>query len=329
MERRTARGDDGTIQYAVNGDNWHAPGAFGLYPPLELQRRLERELGALDGIDAERVVSVAGGIYAAFDLICQAFGLHGGQAILVGPVYGGIAKVLMLRGISPCFIPAGDAAPAVCENVRSRSCASTRLVVLTHPALYTAADLSMLALALAQSAPRGGLLVIDECYTAYLSAVNLVRSEHLHERAGPIVIGMRGLSKLHGLAALRLAYTVSDSAVAARLRSASVVKGIATPVLSAALDGLSGFCLQAALRRERALRRRLLACARSLGLAAEGEGPYVVIKCPDLLYQRALSSLRAQGIYVNPCTAPALVYQPGGADRDDAFQRALRQVDWN
>ena len=311
--------DDPRATYVVNGDNWSAPGAWGRHPSLRLQLQVEQRLAALDGIGADRIVTVGGGIYGAFDLICQAFGIYGTEVALVGPVYGGLEKIMLLRYLTPRRESTGGTACAIGERVWS---GRTRLAVLTHPALYTAADMSAHALELAETAPSGSLLVIDECYIAYLA--NATRSENL--RGAALVIGMRGLSKLHGLAGLRLGYTVSTPAVALRLRSACAVKGVATPVLQEALRELSVFDKNAALKRETLLRQELLDYARELGMNGQGEGPYVVIECTAALFESALGALSARGIYMNPCTSPNLIYQPAGGEKDIAFRQALQEL---
>ena len=213
------RVDDGTT-LLVNGDNWrHAPGGcgsgHGLYPAVACVAALEAALAEQDGLQATQVLAVPGGIAAAFELVCAAFSLTDGHALLVGPAYFGIERTLATRGILPRLVPP-SASGQLARDVVARVGPSTRMVVLTHPALYTCDDMSEVLAELTQTMQQYAILVVDECYTAYAQQASSVR--HVLT-ASVTVVGLRGLSKAHGLAALRLAYTVSNSRTARRLRA--------------------------------------------------------------------------------------------------------------
>ncbi len=323
IEERSAPGE--REHYAVNGDNWHAEGPHGLYPSLAQEVALERLLAAREGIAPAQVVSVAGGIAAAFDLVCQAFGLFGGRALVVGPAYGGLEQVLLLREIVPRQLGSPDAsAEDICRAVGAEALRSVGLVLLTHPALYTAADLSAVAEALAHALPAGSLLILDECYAPYLRQKGATSSIDLIGPAAPAVaIGLRSLSKLHGQAGLRVGYTVSAPHVAQRVRSARLPKSIASVVMQAACEALSRFSAEEALRRESQLRRALIGRLRRIGLPAGGEGPYVVVRLSPQAFRSSFRALRAAGIHLSACTAPVLVYQPSGGREDKKLVSVL------
>ena len=312
-------------EYVVNGDNWLAQGAHALYPAASSQRSVEEALAQNDGLQAQQVLCVGGGIASAFELVCQAFALQGREALLVGPAYGGIEKALLLFGVRPHLLPCGGDGRRSAESVLAAMTLRTHLVVLTHPALFTCADRGDVAQQLAGMLPSGCVFVVDECYSPYLPR-GAGRVEALAKRTnGPVVIGLRGLSKLQGLAALRLAYVVSSPRVVRRLRAASPVKELAGPVLAAALEGLQGFNREEALKREAAAREALqsrLAC--ECGVHAQGAGPYVVVTLSMLTFDRACALLKARHIHVNVQTRPLLVYQPVGGRWDRLFCATLR-----
>jgi histidinol-phosphate aminotransferase len=145
--------------------------------------------------------------------------------------------------------------------------------------------------------------VLDECYAPFAQPVSL---------PGHFVLSLRGLSKLHGLAALRLGYVVADGWAARRLRACQVLKSLPAPCLALALGALRDFdaprALEAALARRSAVLAALPAAAR-----ASGAGPYVVL--PAVPGLRAW--LRARGVRAQALRG-RLVYQPR-ADWDARF----------
>jgi len=270
-------GDEHNFEYAVNGDNWHAPGEHGLYPQEALKNRVEGILGKMDSIDRSHILAVGGGIAAAFELVCNAFGLWGGHALIVGAAYGGIEHILMLRRIAmqPIFLnrPADDI-------VNSMSCQhDTQMIIITHPTLYAAHDISTLVGRIISKTRRSCLVVLDECYIDYITSPDHLRSDsfisggELHELDN-FVIGLRGLSKLHGLAALRLAYTVSSQAIRQRLSLATTFKSISTPVLLAAEQNLKSFDRKQALLRECRHKRSIIKnLSKHTHIQTLGHGP--------------------------------------------------------
>ena len=312
-------------EYVVNGDNWLAQGAHALYPTASSQHSVEEALAQNDGVQAQQVLCVGGGIASAFELVCQTFALQGREALLVGPAYGGIEKALLLFGLRPHLLPCGEDGRRSVENVLAAMTLRTHLVILTHPALFTCADRGDVAKQLAAMLPSGCVFVVDECYSPYLPR-EASRVEALATRTnGPVIIGLRGLSKLQGLAALRLAYIVSSPRVVRRLRAASPVKALAGPVLAAALEGLQGFNREEALAREAAARESVQTrLVRECGVRAQGAGPYVVLTLKTSIFDRACALLKARHIQVNTQTRPLLVYQPVGGRWDRLFCTALK-----
>ena len=303
-----------------------------LQPPQQLRDDVEESLAKMDGVHPRHILAVGGGIAAAFDLVCQAFGLQGGHALVVGAAYAGIEHILMLRNIQIKQIPLTDSVDAVVDRLICRH--DTRVVLLTHPSLYAAHDLSSLVERVIAKTGGSFLTVIDECYVDYNTAPTRVRSEHFFSRdvsrAGQnLVVGLRGLSKLHGLAALRLAYTVSGTRIRQRLALAFSFKSISTPVLLAAKLGLKSFNKTKALRRECAFKRGIVCSLRSrrTTLRVCGNGPYVVlyILIVDLFFA-IVEALEKRRIYVNASTYPLVIYQPTGLLADKLFCECLNQL---
>lgn len=334
FEERLQRGTPGNARdfaYAVNGDNWHAPGEHGLYPQQQLKNEVEETLGKIDGVHPRHILAVGGGIAAAFDLVCQAFGLQGGHALVVGAAYAGIEHILLLRNIEMKQIFLQDSVDAIVSSLNCRH--DTRVVLLTHPSLYVAHDLSELVGRVIAKTGQTCLTVIDECYVDYHTSSTHLRSDHFFSRDDAptkqnLVVGLRGLSKLHGLAALRLAYTVSCTHVRHRLALALSFKSISTPVLLAAKLRLKSFNKKQALRRESAFKRRIFDSLRKHpSLQACGKGPYVVLHLlKKELFSAAVAALEKRHIYINASTFPLVIYQPTGLLADKLFCECLDQL---
>lgn len=321
------RVDDGTT-LLVNGDNWrHAPGGcgsgHGLYPAVACVAALEAALAEQDGLQATQVLAVPGGIAAAFELVCAAFSLTDGHALLVGPAYFGIERTLATRGILPRLVPP-SASGQLARDVVARVGPSTRMVVLTHPALYTCDDMSEVLAELTQTMQQYAILVVDECYTAYAQQASSVR--HVLT-ASVTVVGLRGLSKAHGLAALRLAYTVSNSRTARRLRAAACYKTCAEPVAREALRHLRARPVIGEVRAQCAIRDAIVAALREKSVLATGAGPYVLVASRTPAgFADMVRGLERAGIRVSLDAAPLVVYQPATEAWNARFCRAVQSV---
>lgn len=320
------------FEYTVNGDNWHAPGKFGLYPSRRLQLDVEAAIAGLDNLLCDEVLAVAGGIGAAFDLVCHAFGLENGHALLVGPVYVGIEQILLLRNIAPQRINTSGSISEITDRIQCA--ATTRVIILTHPSLFLAEDQSCLLSAIASKIQNRVLIVVDECYTSFLKSPHAVRVENILNSPTrsiiehQLLVGLRSLSKLNGLAGLRLAYTVSNSSVRARIHAARQLKSVSVPVLTEALEHLTLFDKQAALRRESRLKESI---SREIGednnhhIVVYGNGgPYLVFHVLlRQLHELIVQELAKARIYVNSHTSPLIIYQPSGTAADAKFAKAF------
>ena len=237
-------GHDG---YWVNGDSIEAPG--GRYPSARAQERLEARLAELDGVCAAEVVCVGGGIASALELALRAYQLQGHEAIVIGLPYAGAANIMLLMGMRQRFLQPAQ----VVEHVTLLRAA--RCVFLTHPSFCVGADLSECAWWLARELPSSCVLIVDECYAHYQPRGG-PRSEALRARA--VVVGLRSLSKLHGLAALRLAYAVARGPAASRRRTAALVKQLCAPAVEQALRSLRNLDIDAARRTAATRNARLV-----------------------------------------------------------------------
>lgn len=325
VHRECAERSEGTL--VVNGDNWRHAHAHGLYPSAASLAALEEVICQQDGGGkSNQVVVVPGGIASAFELVCTAFSLTGGTAILLGPAYYGIERAMAGRAITPQLLDLGGGEPGqVVATVRKHLAASTRMVVLTHPSLYVCECMADVLVELAGGLPPYCLLVVDECYRAYIPDSERCSIEHLSlTPTSPTIVGLRGLSKAHGLAALRLAYAVSDKRTSRRLRAASGHKTCAEPVLREAVRHLSERPLAVAVQADVRKRDSIVRSLHKQQIVARGAGPYVLVpsRTAEHFAQKA-RQLESAGIRVSLETCPIIVYQPATDVWDARFCEAV------
>jgi histidinol-phosphate/aromatic aminotransferase/cobyric acid decarboxylase-like protein len=323
-QREFAERREGTL--VVNGDNWRHAQGHGLYPSVASLAALEEMIGQQDGSERGHVVVVPGGIAAAFELVCTAFSLAGGNAILVGPAYYGIERAMAVRAISPRIVDAERSEPGqLAGTVRAQLDAATRMVLLTHPSLYACDCMAGALVELSAGLPPYCLLVVDECYRAYVPDGARCSVEQLSLTvSSPTVVGLRGFSKAHGLAGLRLAYAVSDKRTARRLRVAGGLKPCAEPVVQEALQHLRARPVATAVREDVQRRDALVRRLRGAGILARGAGPYVLVpsRTAKAFAQRA-RRLELAGIRISLETCPIVVYQPATDAWDVRFCEAV------
>lgn len=291
--------------YVVNGDGRHA---LSQYPPAQQQAQLELRLGQLAQLSLPPL-TICGGIDAALQAICTCFSLQQCRALLLGRCYLGAERVLLLNGIRSTVFQDSQ---ALLEEVSH----DVQLVLVTHPSLYLCEDRTVELKRLADELPSGLILVVDECYVDYLPTA--LRSEELRRR-GPAVLGVRSLSKLPGLASLRVAYVVASRSVTARLRASQPLKPMPTVVVGQALACLADFDAGAELALARRMRLRLQQPLLRRRVPCWGQGPYVVVAPRDAAeWARVVRSLARDKIFVAQ-SSPWIVYQPTGDDWDSRF----------
>ncbi|GCE42041.1 Histidinol-phosphate aminotransferase [Rhodococcus wratislaviensis] len=111
----------------------------------------------------------------------------------------------------------------------------TRVVLLCLPNNPTGTTVDHTALeAFMEAVPEDLLIVLDECYRAFVTDPNAASGPRLLERF-PNVVVLESLSKSAGLAGLRIGYALSSPDVGALLRAVRIPFAVSTVAQAAAL----------------------------------------------------------------------------------------------
>lgn len=282
------------------------PGVASLLRGYPSARRLEERLADRFGVDADRVLVLAGGD-EVLDRAFRAYTEPGRNAVWSVPSFEMLPHYARLSG---CEVrnPVWTAGAWPCEEVLAAIDRSTGLVILVSPnnptgGLITADQLR----AVAEAAPHA-LVVLDHAYAEFtdhdLTSVAL---------ALPNVVVLRTLSKAYGLAGLRVGYALGDARVVATLRAAGGPFSVSSPSLALAERALGtapeisrGF-----VARVRDEREDLAVRLRGHGLEVDGsEGNFVLARNPRVHWLR--EGLLGLGIAVRTF--------PGKARLEDAVR---------
>ena len=132
-----------------------------------------------------------------------------------------------------------------------------------------------------QVLPTSVVLVLDECYLPYMRD-SPVTSVQLISGSRHVVAGLRGLSKLHGLASLRLGFLITDARTRELVSATALFKPLPFHTLERATQCLSEEPTFSDERRRRYLSEKCFVAKalRRLGVANHGKGPYIIV-CPS------------------------------------------------
>lgn len=190
-----------------------APGLHR-YPDRDgaaLRGLLGRQLGVSTG-----EIVLGNGSCELIDSIARACLGVGGEALIPAPAFPAYAAAVSRAGgrVVPAPMPGGR---YVVEEILTRLTPATRLVIIASPhnptgSLMARADLARLQAAL----PAGAWLLLDEAYRDYAPPGELPDLLPAIARGEPVIV-LRTLSKLHGLAGLRLGYAIAPEAMAKTL----------------------------------------------------------------------------------------------------------------
>lgn len=179
----------------------------------------------------------------------------------------------------------------------------TRVLFLVNPnnptGTYTSTDDF---LTLLQAVPPHVLIVVDEAYSEYISQSDYPETLH-YLNAYPNLIVTRTFSKIYGLAALRLGYSVSSPEIADILNRSRLpfnVNTIAAKAACAALNDQEH--VQKSIQSAREGMQQLKTGIQALGLAfIPSLGNFITVDVQDSMqiYQKLLQ----QGVIVRPLNA--------------------------
>ena len=198
---------------------------------------LRRALGALHGIDAERIVC-GNGSDELLQLLARAYAGPGDEIIHTRHGFLVYPLATLSAGATPVVAPESDCSADV-DAILGKVTERTRLVFLANPNNPTGTYVSKGALRrLWGGLPEHVVLVIDAAYAEYVSAADYEPGLDLASRA-PNVVMTRTFSKAYGLAALRLGWAYGPPAIVDvlhRIRGPFNANGAALAAASAALE---------------------------------------------------------------------------------------------
>ncbi|MCP3065075.1 histidinol-phosphate aminotransferase family protein [Myxococcus sp. K38C18041901] len=179
---------------------------------------LKRAIAELEGLTPEHVLITAGS-FEALVLLANEFGAGGGGVICPDPSFPVVATFAERAGGKVQRVPLDATMTHDLDALAARVDANTKLVSVCNPnnPTGTVVDSARLRSFCEAMASRATVLV-DEVYIHYLepapglSMVDLVR-------AGKDVIVTRSFSKIHGLAGMRMGYTLAQPALVKKLDS--------------------------------------------------------------------------------------------------------------
>ena len=271
--RASADGHANTVKLSSNesalGPSPKAQAAYRDLAP-ELHRypdggatRLRTALGALHGIDPERIVC-GNGSDELLQLLARAYAGPGDEIIYTRHGFLVYPLSALSAGATPVAVPERDFTADV-DAILGKVTERTRLVFLANPNNPTGTYLPKGALRrLWGGLPEHVVLVIDAAYAEYVTAEDYDPGLDLAGRA-PNVVMARTFSKAYGLAALRLGWVYGPPAIVDvlhRIRGPFNANGAALAAALAALedqDHIARTCRLNEACRD-ALAARLAAC---------------------------------------------------------------------
>lgn len=263
------------------------------YPAVdnaELRDALARRLG----LSAAQLV-VGNGACDLIDLALRAFVGTGGEVLIPDPAFPAYRSAAARAGARVVTVPLAGSEYCADEYL-ARLTPETRLVVVASPhnptgTLMDPADWARLRDAM----PAGAVLLLDEAYRDYAEDRALIDAAADVRRGAP-VLALRSLSKVEGLAGLRVGYGFAPAALVQRLSVLCPQYHVGSLAQVAALAALEDEAHRresiAANARER---ERLMAGLARLGSDfVSSAANFVLLRGP----RDALARLAARGVVV-------------------------------
>jgi histidinol-phosphate aminotransferase len=150
--------------------------------------------------------------------ILAAEGGPGGELVAAQPTFEQLPEFAARIGVATKWVPLDAAHAHDLPAMRSAVTPQTRLVYVCNPNNPTATAVRRDALeAFIRSVPASTLVVVDEAYIDLVDADGVGSVAPLTKDC-PNLLVLRTFSKIHGLAGLRVGYSMSQPALAERLR---------------------------------------------------------------------------------------------------------------
>jgi len=179
---------------------------------------------ALRAVLAEKLGIATGNIVLAngsseiFDLLARALFSEGGDAIIGWPSFPTYRAAVERVGGEVILVPLVGHAYDL-DAIAARVGPGTRLVTIGNPNNPTGLAISKAALdRFLDRLPHGLVVCLDEAYAEYAAKADLPNSLD-YIAAGRSLVGVRTLSKVYGLAGLRIGYAIAPEGLAQTLNS--------------------------------------------------------------------------------------------------------------
>lgn len=213
----------------------HAAGFINRYPDAD-QVTLRRALARRYDLDYERLVCGAGSD-DLIHLICQTYAGPDDEVLSHEYGYRGFLKAVRAAGATPVVAAERDMAVDV-EAMIDLASAKTKICFLANPNNPTGSYIPPEAVArLRAGLPPHTLLVLDSAYADYCRRHNYADGLELAENSDNVLV-VRTMSKLHGLAGLRVGWAYGPAPVVQavnQVRGPFAVSGPAELAAAAAL----------------------------------------------------------------------------------------------
>ncbi len=233
------------------------------------------------------------------ELATLAYLRPGDHAVYAQHAFAVYPLATLARGATGIEVPARDLGHDLAA-MRAALTARTRIVFVANPNNPTGTWVTPAALeAFIDSIPRDVLVVLDEAYNEYLDPGERADSVGWLAKF-PHLLVSRTLSKVYGLAALRVGYAATSAAVADvlnRVRQPFNVNALAQAAAVAALDDAD--YIEASRKLNREGLAQLYAGFAALGVTyVPSRGNFVLAKVGDAA--RVNAALLRQGVIVRP-----------------------------
>ena len=270
-------------------------------------RVLREAIGAVHGIDPERIICGAGSD-ELLAITAKAYLGPGDECVFTQ--YGFLVyRIATLAAGATPVVAAERNYTADVDAILACVTARTRLVFLANPNNPTGTYLPMSeVMRLHHALPRNVLLVLDAAYSEYLRLPDYDPGLDLALEA-PNVLMTRTFSKIHGLAALRLGWAVGPAAVIDALNRVRGPFNVSGPSIAAGVAAVAdlGHVERSIAHNEHWL-PKITQKLRDLGLeVTPSVANFVLIHFADVAQRAAADAfLTARGLIVRPVGAYGL-----------------------
>ena len=260
---------------------------------------LARQVAAREGIPAEQVTIGSGsGELLRMAALLASTTAPGSELVASKPTYEELPEFAGRLGLQVKWVAPDASHRHDLEAMRAAVTTRTRLVYVCNPNNPTGTAVTRDALeAFVRSLPAATTVIVDEAYVDFVTGAALGSIAGLAPKV-PNLIVLRTFSKLHGLAGMRVGYSLASPDIARRFADLALVWPNNTGLDAALASYNDAAFLQSTLASILADRTRVHAAIDALGLPrTDAQGNFVFFDT-RMPVQRFRDRLLAQGIKV-------------------------------